>query len=91
MPDGGRLAIHATQQGDRLVLSVADTGRGIPPERIPTVFDPLSSQPGEVGLGLSIAWNLVAANGGTIEVESKVGRGTTFTVWLPVHPPEQPV
>jgi two-component system NtrC family sensor kinase len=66
---------------------VSDTGRGIPEEEIGRIFDPFfSTKPSGqgTGLGLSIAYGIIASHKGTIHVESEVGKGTTFTVRLPV-------
>jgi PAS domain S-box-containing protein len=67
-------------------LRVADTGCGIPPEHLPRIFEPFftTKEPGKgTGLGLSTAFGIVKQHGGWIEVQSQVGRGTTFEVWLP--------
>ena len=75
-----------TAEGDWVAISVADTGEGIAPEHMGKLFQPLfSTKPKGVGLGLVVCKNIVDANGGWIEVESEQGKGTTFTVWLPVH------
>jgi heavy metal sensor kinase len=90
-PDGGTvtLALKAVEQEAR--LSVADTGPGIPEEHLPRIFDRFyrvdsgrSRDAGGVGLGLNIAQWAAQAQGGRIEVESKVGKGTTFTLCLPI-------
>jgi PAS domain S-box-containing protein len=84
MPEGGKLDIRAARDGDQLALSVSDTGVGIPEESLAQVFEPLfTSKARGIGLGLAIAKALVERNGGTIEVDSHAGRGTTFTVRLP--------
>lgn len=71
-------------------IAVVDTGCGIPPENLKRIFDPFftSKEVGKgTGLGLSVTHGIVTAHGGTIEVESQVGKGTTFRVFLPVEPP----
>ena len=78
--------------GPWIFVRVEDTGRGIPPERLDTIFDPFQqSEPTDqnrgTGLGLSIVHELVERHGGTIEVETKIGQGTTFTVKLPRQVP----
>ena len=90
-PSGGRIALSARRQGGAVALAVADTGAGIALEALPHVFDRFyrgasarSQQDGESGLGLAIAKSITEAHGGRIEVESELGRGTTFTVLLPV-------
>jgi PAS domain S-box-containing protein len=78
-----------TDAAGRAVLSVRDSGVGIPAERLPRIFEPFFStkEPGGgAGLGLSIAHNIVTALGGEIAVESRAGAGSTFTVTLPAAP-----
>ncbi len=67
-------------------LSISDTGRGIPREKLAYIFDPFYStrqNQGGTGLGLSIAHSIISDHGGTIDVESEPGRGTTFHLWFP--------
>jgi PAS domain S-box-containing protein len=88
MPDGGRLRIGTDRTGDSAWVraTFADTGCGIASEVIPHLFDPFYTTKAEgLGLGLYITRNIVEEYGGHIEVESKAGEGTTFTVWLPVE------
>jgi|MudIll2142460700_1097286.scaffolds.fasta_scaffold23578_2 signal transduction histidine kinase len=89
MPGGGRLFLktRATKQKDTIEVSVMDTGKGIPPEHLPHIFDPFFSTKGEggTGLGLSVSYGIIKHHGGTIRVESKVGVGTTFTIELPAY------
>jgi two-component system NtrC family sensor kinase len=71
-------------------VSVADTGCGIPKENLKRIFDPFFTSKGVgkgTGLGLSVSHGIVKAHGGTIEVESKVGEGSTFRIYLPLEPP----
>ena len=70
-------------------IKVADNGTGIPEKHLGRIFDPFftTKENRGTGLGLSVCWGIVTEHGGTIEVESKVGRGTTFTVRLPLEPP----
>ena len=75
-------------EADRLVLSIRDTGGGIPPDVLPRIFEPLFSTKGfGVGLGLSIVKGIVEQHGGTIEITSEPGRGTTAVVRLPLSEP----
>jgi PAS domain S-box-containing protein len=90
-PAGGRISIGARRQGSMVELSVADTGSGIRPEFLPHVFDRFSQQDGGksrqhggMGLGLAIVRHLVDMHAGTVRVSSVEGKGTTFTVTLPV-------
>jgi PAS domain S-box-containing protein len=70
---------------DWITVSINDTGVGIPPENLEKLFEPLFTTKAKgIGLGLALVKNLVEENGGTIEVESEVGKGSTFTVRLPL-------
>ncbi len=87
MPQGGKLYI-GTRSGrttESVEVTVMDTGKGIPPEFLPHIFDPFFSTKGEggTGLGLSVSYGIVRNHHGDIRVESKVGVGTTFTIELP--------
>jgi PAS domain S-box-containing protein len=86
MPEGGKLTIEARLEGDQVALSVADTGCGISPENMTKLFEPLFTTKAKgIGLGLAISKSLVEANGGSIGAESEEGRGSTFTVCLPIE------
>ena len=66
------------------MMIFTDSGGGIAPDVLPHVFEPFySTKPEGLGLGLFISRNIVKQHGGQIEVDSRVGEGTTFTVWLP--------
>jgi len=81
---GGTITLRTRQQGGWAVLSVADTGRGIPPELLRRIFEPFfTTKETGTGLGLSIVSGIVSSCGGTIDVDSEPGRGTTFTIRLP--------
>ena len=88
MPGGGRLWIEAGPTGaDELTLTVRDTGSGIPAEVLPRVFEPLFTTKGSeagTGLGLATVQEIVRQAGGRVEVESRLGVGTTFRVRLPL-------
>jgi signal transduction histidine kinase len=91
-PAGGRVDVEVRRSGDRAVLQVRDTGQGIAPNELPRIFDRLfrgdrSRAERGLGLGLSLVKAIVEAHGGSVEVESEVGRGATFTVSLPLNPP----
>ncbi|MEZ4457060.1 MAG: ATP-binding protein [Gemmatimonadales bacterium] len=86
MPDGGALAIRTRDDGDCIVLEVADTGAGMPEEVKAHIFDPFftTKEPGKgTGLGLATCYGIVRQAGGTIRCDSTVGVGTTFLVMLP--------
>ena len=93
-PAGAEVTLAGGTAGGSVVLCVADTGRGIAPDALPHVFDRFwrgdparSRHTGGSGLGLSIARQIVADHGGTIEAASEPGRGSTFTITLPAAPP----
>jgi two-component system heavy metal sensor histidine kinase CusS len=92
-PEGGEVEIRLGRHGPEAVVTVRDTGIGIPAEHVPHVFDRFyrvdkarSRAEGGTGLGLSIAQSIVVAHGGCIELASTPGQGTTCTVRLPVEP-----
>jgi len=89
MEAGGELMVRASRRGNRAAIQVNDTGRGIPPERLPTIFRPYySSRPSGTGLGLATAKKIVEAHEGTISVHSEPGKGTSFTIELPLENPD---
>jgi signal transduction histidine kinase len=89
-PNGGQVSVGCSTVGDRVLIRVSDTGRGIPPEMLDRVFQPFvqvetddaANQKG-MGLGLAIGRELARAMGGDLVVESAVGRGSIFTISLP--------
>jgi signal transduction histidine kinase len=93
MSDGGELSISARQEkGGDLVFAVTDDGCGIPEADRKRIFDPFFStkkKVGGTGLGLSITFGLVQELGGSMTVDSEVGKGTTFTITMPLHAPEK--
>lgn len=90
-PAGGSVSVKAGQEAEQIWLRISDSGPGIPPEEQEKIFLPFyRSSSGKrikqgMGLGLSIAKDLVVAHGGRIQVESSPGSGSQFTVWLPLH------
>jgi heavy metal sensor kinase len=91
-PAGGTITLRAERKDQAAILTIRDTGIGIPPEHVPFVFDRFyrvdkarSRAEGGTGLGLSIAQSIVAAHGGQIELASTPGQGTTCTVDLPLE------
>ncbi len=96
MPGGGTLTVGAgaRRRGGAAFaeVSVSDTGGGIPPENLPRIFDPFftTKEVGKgTGLGLSVSYGIVQAHGGFIDVRSDVGRGSTFTIALPLERHEE--
>jgi two-component system, cell cycle sensor histidine kinase and response regulator CckA len=91
MPEGGTIAITFRKSGPWAVVSIADTGRGIPADMQSRIFDPFvsygssqSCKPSGTGLGLFISKEIVLAHGGDISIESTVGKGSTFTIRIPL-------
>ena len=81
---GGRVTIATGRAGDRIEISVADTGSGIPADRIAAIFDDfVTTKRRGLGLGLAISKRIVEQLNGTIDVQSEVGRGTAFTLRFP--------
>ncbi|MDW7645640.1 MAG: ATP-binding protein [Desulfuromonadales bacterium] len=90
MPQGGILRVLIGFDEEQVTVSFVDTGQGIAPDLIPLIFEPFyTNKGGGTGLGLSITHNIVSDHGGRIEVESRPGAGSTFTIWLPLHPEER--
>jgi two-component system, sporulation sensor kinase E len=86
MTKGGSLTLQTGESPDSVWVSVADTGGGIPEEQISRIFEPFyTTKKKGSGLGLMIVQRIVRAHAGRIELESHVGRGTTFRLWLPLH------
>jgi two-component system, NtrC family, sensor kinase len=88
MPEGGTLAVRSrlSADGKSLEIVFSDTGVGIPKENIPKLFDPFfTTKSFGTGLGLAVSYGIVRQRGGTIEVQSQVGRGSVFTVRLPLE------
>jgi signal transduction histidine kinase len=87
MPKGGRLSVTTRSEGGWVRVAIKDTGTGISRADMGKIFEPLmSTKAGGTGLGLPVAKTLVEGHGGSIDVESAPGKGTTFTVKLPVRP-----
>jgi heavy metal sensor kinase len=97
-PEGGTITGSVSREDDHAVATISDSGVGIPDEHLPFIFDRFyridnarTDGEGGTGLGLSIATSIAKMHGGTIEVESRVGEGTTFRVVLPFSgPPTKP-
>jgi signal transduction histidine kinase len=92
MPNGGDLRITTSRRSrdhqDWVTVSISDTGIGISPENLERIFEPFfttRAKEGGTGLGLSISYGIVAEHGGFIEAESQVGKGSIFSIWIPVE------
>ncbi|MFQ5800759.1 MAG: ATP-binding protein [Candidatus Hydrothermarchaeales archaeon] len=85
MPDGGTLSVKTEKTDDTISISFTDTGVGIPEKDLPQVFEPLfTTKTKGIGLGLALSRQIVELHGGSIEARSEVGKGTTFTIKLPI-------
>ncbi|HET7229552.1 MAG TPA: CHASE3 domain-containing protein [Longimicrobium sp.] len=88
--EGGEISVRCVEDGDRVAVHVRDTGRGIAPEELPTIFEPfvqvdrdgVAERQRGVGLGLAISRELATAMGGDLSVQSEVGKGSIFTLRL---------
>ena len=88
----GTIDLTTRPDGEGVIVEVKDNGTGIPPDVLPKIFDPFFStkEIGKgTGLGLSICYKIVQQHGGRIDVVSRPGSGTTFSVWLPLRPPAE--
>lgn len=92
MTEGGQVTVSTLTEGDEAVVILSDTGEGIEPSHLEQIFEPFFTTKAEgrgTGLGLSIVQGIIEKHGGQVRVESEVGRGTTFTIRLPLgerHP-----
>jgi signal transduction histidine kinase len=86
MPDGGELTVRASANGERLELSVIDTGDGIRADMLDKLFVPFStSKPAGVGLGLGICRRIASSHGGSLTGQNRLERGAEFRLSLPLH------
>jgi signal transduction histidine kinase len=91
-PQGGKVSLEVIRQQNEIVITVSDTGMGIPKEDLPMIFERFYrvKRPGReilgTGLGLSIVAQIISQHGGRILVESELNKGTTFTIYLPTNP-----
>ncbi|MBP7415121.1 MAG: PAS domain-containing protein [Pyrinomonadaceae bacterium] len=86
MVDGGRLTFRVYQRGNRVVIEVADNGAGIPQENMSKIFEPFftTKEVGRgTGLGLAVCYGIISEHGGRLSVRSTLGKGTTFSIFLP--------
>lgn len=93
-PGPGTVSVSLRREGQMAVVAITDTGIGIPVEDVPYIFERFyrvdrarSRAEGGTGLGLAISKHIAEAHGGKIEVESRLGAGSTFSVWLPLQSP----
>lgn len=87
MPDGGQIVVQTRGLGDRVAIYLTDTGAGMDDATASHMFEAFfSTKPGGSGLGLPTTAKLIEAHGGTITVQSELGRGTRFTIELPAVP-----
>jgi signal transduction histidine kinase len=86
MADGGKLSVRTRYRKGLVEVEIGDTGCGIPSEDVKNIFEPFFTTKGVkgTGLGLSVSYGIVKNYSGEINVESEPGRGTTFTIQLPV-------
>lgn len=86
MPNGGELLLRTQKNGKNAVIIISDTGKGIEPENMDKIFNAYySTKPGGSGLGLSTSQKIVEAHNGSIRVDSVPGKGTSFTIQLPLE------
>ncbi|MEQ8215294.1 MAG: ATP-binding protein, partial [Smithellaceae bacterium] len=84
MKDGGSLTIKLVPRANSIDVIVSDTGTGIEKENLPHIYDPyFTSKPAGTGLGLAVVQKIMEAHGGTINVESTSGEGTTVALQFP--------
>lgn len=86
MPDGGMLTFRTFSQSNRMVIEIEDTGIGIAPEDMSKIFEPFftTKEVGKgTGLGLAVCYGIITEHGGRVSVRSNVGKGTTFSIFLP--------
>jgi signal transduction histidine kinase len=92
MAKGGSLKLGASALRESLVLTVEDTGEGVPPELLPKIFEPyVTTKTKGLGLGLVVARRIVEAHGGFIDVQSEIGKGSRFTITIPCEASGLPI
>ena len=87
MPNGGTLSLELSQIDNLAVIKIADTGTGIEAQHLPHIFDPFFTTKGlgkGTGLGLSISYAIIQEHEGRITVDSEHGRGSTFSIYIPM-------
>ena len=92
MPAGGELGITTRFDAENIYITVTDTGKGIPPDILHKIFEPyFTTKPDGSGLGLTMTYKMIKEHGGDIQVHSEVGKGTRFTLILPITRSEKPL
>ncbi|MCK4419271.1 response regulator [Candidatus Aerophobetes bacterium] len=88
MPEGGRITISTKEDEDKVYTSISDTGVGMSERTKRKVFDPFftTKRPRSSGLGMSLSYGIITRYGGDIEIDTEKGKGTTFTIKLPISP-----
>jgi two-component system, sporulation sensor kinase E len=87
MPKGGSLTIKSKEKDSNVEITIADTGTGMPKDTIEKIWTPFFTTKAKgMGLGLPICKRIIEAHGGSILAESKLGKGTTFIITIPVSP-----
>lgn len=86
MPNGGKMLVASKLlSGDRIEIEISDSGKGIPEDNLPNIFDPFYTTKGTgSGMGLAVAYRIIKEHGGEIDVDSELGAGTTFKICLPI-------
>ena len=87
--DKGKISIKTEAIDGNIHIQISDTGVGIPPQNIPKIFDPFftTKKIGKgTGLGLNISYSIIERHNGSIDVESDIGKGSTFHIRIPVDP-----
>ena len=86
MSDKGELSITTKLKDDNIEIIIKDTGKGIPPEDLEKIFDPFyTTKPKGSGLGLGISKEIIENHGGSLKLESELGKGTTCIIDLPIE------
>ena len=86
MPEGGSLTIRSYEKENSILIEFEDTGIGIPKENLMKIFDPFyTTKEKGTGLGLAVSYNIIKKMYGTLSVNSEVGKGSTFTIEIPMN------